>query len=607
MGNHRIAMNWPLLIAAFLAVAAVLSAKLVLHGDIVPLFADTDDAMRMVVVRDFLNGQNWYDTVQHRLDTPFGSEIHWSRLVDLPIAGLVLVGRLLAGANGDALAAIVWPLILLFILLWLSARLCLKLVGPEGMLPGVALPAFSPPIMAEFTPGRIDHHSVQILLTLVVVSLTVEALKRPRFAIGAGIAAATALAIGTEALPTILAAILAFGLFWVITPQRGPTMRNFGLGFAGAALVHMAIAVPPSQWLVPACDALSIVYVAGAVGVGLAFTLLSALPLAGRSMLVRLCAGLVAGGLVAFVLLVAFPDCRAGPYAEVDPWLAANWLDAVVEARPAWESLVLMPGYTVAALLPIVAALIAIAAKLWRGRASADDGAWAILGLYLLLAFIVAMIEVRGARIAGIIAVPVGTWLIVSARRLYLERPRPIRIAGLIGSWLLFAGIAVSSAIASVSLLLPQVGATMGSSNSSVAQAPAPDRQTCLMPDAYKALAALPPGQRLLTPIDIGSHVLLYTSHSVVGAPYHRNADGVRDTFRFFNGPEAEARAILEKRGITYVVTCPALPEMQGLSQMAPDSFISLAEKGETPAWLDERTPPGATLRIYQVLPSPNR
>jgi hypothetical protein len=127
------------------------------------------------------------------------------------------------------------------------------------------------------------------------------------------------------------------------------------------------------------------------------------------------------------------------------------------------------------------------------------------------------------------------------------------------------------------------------------------------MPEAYKGLAALPSGQRLMTPIDIGSHVLLYTSHSVVGAPYHRNADGVRDTFRFFNGPEAEARAILEKRGITYVVTCPVLPEMRGLAQMAPDSFISLAEKGETPAWLDERTPPGATLRIYQVLPSTNR
>jgi hypothetical protein len=465
------------------------------------------------------------------------------------------------------------------------------------MLPGVALPAFSPSIMAEFTPGRIDHHNVQIVLTLLIVSLSVAALRRPRFAIGAGIAAATALAIGTEALPTILATIIGFGLFWVITPARGPTMRNFGLAFAGAASVHMAIALPPTQWLVPACDALSITYVAGAIGVGLAFSLLPPLPLAQKPMLARLAAGLVVGGALIAVLLVLFPQCRGGPYAAVDPWLAANWLDQVIEARPAWESLIALPAYTVAAMLPLIAALIAIAFRLWRGPISRDDGAWALIGLYLLLAVIVAMVEVRGARIAGIIAVPVGAWLIAAARRHYLTRRHALQAAALAGAWLLFAGIAISMAIATIELMLPRGGAAM-------AGEPMDDRQACLLPDAFTELAALPPS-RLLTPVDLGSHVLLHTRHSVVGAPYHRNQDGVIDTFRFFNGPEAEARAILAKRGIAYVVTCEGLPEMRGLAQKAPDSFISLAEKekGETPNWLSEISPPGATLRILAVAP----
>jgi hypothetical protein len=123
MDENRIAMNWPLLLAAFVVISAVLSIRLLLHADTVPLFGDTDDAMRMVVVRDFLNGQNWYDLVQHRLNTPFGAEIQWSRLIDAPLAGLVLLGRLVAGGTGDALDDCVMPLLIQIILLVQYARL----------------------------------------------------------------------------------------------------------------------------------------------------------------------------------------------------------------------------------------------------------------------------------------------------------------------------------------------------------------------------------------------------------------------------------------------------------------------------------------------------
>ena len=51
---------------------------------------DTDDNMRIMQVRAWLHGQGWYDLRQHRLNPPVGANIHWSRLVDLPIAGLIL-------------------------------------------------------------------------------------------------------------------------------------------------------------------------------------------------------------------------------------------------------------------------------------------------------------------------------------------------------------------------------------------------------------------------------------------------------------------------------------------------------------------------------------
>ena len=46
----------------------------------------TDDAMRLVQVRDLLAGQGWFDLTQYRLNPPDGVAMHWSRLIDLPIA-----------------------------------------------------------------------------------------------------------------------------------------------------------------------------------------------------------------------------------------------------------------------------------------------------------------------------------------------------------------------------------------------------------------------------------------------------------------------------------------------------------------------------------------
>src|SRR3546814_17907625 len=54
---------------------------------------DTDDNIRFVQVKDWLAGQGWYDLRQYRLDPPVGANIHWSRIVDLPIAALMLFFR----------------------------------------------------------------------------------------------------------------------------------------------------------------------------------------------------------------------------------------------------------------------------------------------------------------------------------------------------------------------------------------------------------------------------------------------------------------------------------------------------------------------------------
>ena len=581
------------LVALVFAAAAVILLVRTLYGRAgTPFFADTDDAMRMVMARDFLTGQSWYDLTAHRLNTPFGAELHWSRLIDLPLA--LVLGAFTALLGPDlalVVAGSVWPLMLLAVLLWLSATLAHRLVGPDGVLPALVLPILSPAILAEFGPGRVDHHNVVILLTLATVWTGIEAIHRPRFAIACGLLAATALAIATESLPTIAAAILVMGLAFVADPAQARTMRHFGLAFAAGAIVHLAVFRPPWRWLEPACDVLSPVYVAMALVVAAVFTLASLLPPLRAAWQRFALLGLPATiGMGAVAL--AYPQCLGGPYGALDPWLQANWIAAIVEARPWFTTLTELPAYAIAVGVP---ALLATVAAIARLRSVPQQRAqWAALLVFLVCTALVMLAQIRGARLAVMPAMPAAAWLIVAARQRYLAAPRLGAIAGLLLGWLVFAGIVLSLLVTAVVNVVPGRPQQMAAARAS--------KEPCLVQSAFADLAALPP-ERVMTPIDLGAHLLLYTPHEVVAAPYHRNQQGVRDAYRFINDPIDEARAILDARGIGLVVLCPAMAELQGLPDRAADSFANLYAEGNMPAWLKDVTPPDATLQVLAVLP----
>ena len=98
-------------IAATLAVLAIAAASgfRPLAGN-----ADNDSTLRLVEVRDLIAGQGWFDLHQYRMGLDDGLLMHWSRLVDAPIAAIVLAVRALTGsqAAGETAALIIWPFIL---------------------------------------------------------------------------------------------------------------------------------------------------------------------------------------------------------------------------------------------------------------------------------------------------------------------------------------------------------------------------------------------------------------------------------------------------------------------------------------------------------------
>ncbi len=591
MGKQERSAVW-LWAAVLLLTTGLLLLRMAYSGFDQVLFGDNDDAMRMVVVRDFLAGQGWFDHAQYRMNTPWGGEMHWSRLVDLPIAALVLLARPFAGASAEIVAGFVWPTILLGLLIWLSGRLTLRLVGREGLLPGMLILACSVITFGEFDFGRVDHHSVQIILTQLVVLFSIDALTRPRAALWAGLAMATALAIGTEALPVVVAGMAVFGMIYVLAPSLHAAVRWFGLAFGLGTVAHLVAALPPQLWFSPACDAISIVYATAALGAGAGLVGLTLLPLRGESWLPRLLAATVVGGALLALLAALFPGCLAGPYAIVDPWLVEYWLKDIGEAKPVFQVIAEQPIYvlstTVPALLSLAAALHAVMRTEGTHRA-----AWLIVLAVLAILVAVAFVQLRSIRITLALTGPACAFWVVLARHRYLQRVSLASVLALVGSWVGFAGFIWAMVAYPVAMAQAAAAVETGPETEL-------SHKDCLAPGAYAELAAMPRA-RIMTPLDLGAFILLYTDHEVVGTPYHRNNQQILDTYHFLNHPIGEAKDILDTRGVTLVVTCAPLASMRGLPDAAEDSFVRLNKRGELPAWLEPISAPDSGLTIYSV------
>ena len=153
-------------VLAFYCLAAILlllALKLPFATDYVG--ADNDDVMRLVMVRDLLSGQGWFDTTQYRLGLEGGTLMHWSRFIDLPIANLISFFSLFAGQRqAEAIALTIWPLLLTVPVLWGIGLAAFRLGGTIAMHVALLLTAIFVVSHNRFQPGSIDHHNVQLAL-----------------------------------------------------------------------------------------------------------------------------------------------------------------------------------------------------------------------------------------------------------------------------------------------------------------------------------------------------------------------------------------------------------------------------------------------------------
>ena len=570
--------------AVWLLVAAVLIAlnRSRIAGG---LTADGDDYMRLLEVRDWLAGQSWWDVSQHRLNPPVGGLMHWSRLVDLPIALLLAPLTPLLGARGaEAVAVTVVPLVTLGILMGIVAGIARRLF-PSAAAPVIAalLVATTGAVTVQMFPTRIDHHGWQIVCAAAALAALLN--PRPlRSGVGAGLAIALWLNISIEGLPFAVAAAGALGLRWLIAPEEeGARFAALLVALAGGSALLFLATHAPSAWSLRWCDAITpahiFVFTAAAGGSALLVRFASS-----RSLAVRLGLLAVLGAVCATGFLSIAPGCAANPFGRLDPLVHDLWYVNVPEGLPVWRQ---SPMVAINLLFFPLVGLAGCALAWCSAEMPVARRDWLTIAILLLATLAVSMLLRRAAGVAHVVAIP-GALAIIERLRVRVARfASPVT-----RSFGLFAAVCIPSPLTPIyaSALLP---------------APPPGLATgladCDVRCSLAEVEALPPAE-FLTTLDVGPPILALTHHSVLAAGYHRNDRPMADLIRAFTGGDAAAHAIVRRHRIGYVMIQPQSGEAQLYATIAPAGLMAALRHGRAPAWLEPVALGRSEFRLWRVI-----
>ena len=547
---------------------------------------DTDDNLRISQVRAWLGGQDWYDLRQYRLNPPFGANIHWSRFVDLPIAGMILALRpIIGGPDAERTAVAIAPMLPLLLLLFSIALTARRLIDRRAYpLVFVAL-FFAGSTLAMFMPLRIDHHGWQLALIALAVAGVADP-KRARGGAVVGIATAMSLWIGLELLIYLAITAASMVLFWVADAGERRRLATYASTLGGGAAFGFAVFASYANRL-PVCDALSPVWLSDALlGSALLLALAMFSPADWKR---RLVLALAAGAIVAVFHALMWPQCLSR-LEGVSPEVQQLWLSHVREARPlyrhgwrialpiaalpvtgvvGWLLLAWVrrrdPKLLRATLAAVAPALAATLLLLWQTRTGPAAQALSVVGSVALIWIAVP----RASNAKNILVRVIGTALIV----------------------LLGFGAIVPAA----SNFFPEK--KKNTKEKAVDKA----NSSCTSLAGLKPVAQQPKGI-VFTFVDLGPRIIAVTHHNAITGPYHRNGDQIGDVMKAFRGGEPQAHKIIAKYRSDYLLVCPDMSTATIFMAEARNGFYAQLVHGRVPSWLEPvKLPKNSPFKMWRV------
>ncbi|MCX5779754.1 MAG: hypothetical protein NTV45_02825, partial [Firmicutes bacterium] len=323
----EISKNKNYFIKSFLMVTFVfiLILLLIYNGGIVPKphaeLVDTDAYMRLVRVEQLATTGDWYDSVIHRSNYPYGDELHWTRPLDV---------ILLAGAYalepffGFHKGLLIWGIILspllgicsLLALFWATGSVMLAKTQRLVWL----LFTVQPILMPVFIFGRPDHHGLLLLLFILTLGCMFRLAEQPdnRYVVLGGIMAAFSLWISVETIFAIIMVYIALCLLWLIRGEAyARQLLLFSISIFVSSAVFLFIERPLSTLFAVEYDKISIAHLFVfmlAVLATYSLTLIKNVALWPK--ILNLATILFVSGLSIWVV---FPAFYLGPMAGVNP------------------------------------------------------------------------------------------------------------------------------------------------------------------------------------------------------------------------------------------------------------------------------------------------
>jgi len=539
--------------------------------------SDNDSLLQLVEVRDLLGGQGWFDMHQYRMGLEGGFVMHWSRLLDAPLALAISAASALTGsvALAEKVVQVLWPALLFFLTLFFTARTARSFGGDAAVLPAVVVGAAACHFIGIYSPGSLDHHNVQLTLTMASLSLLLEAPGRGGAALLSGMCAALTLAIGMESLPYAATIGACVALLFAADGNGERTMaKGFGLGFAGASALVFVATIPASAWGQTQCDSFSTVHLVAAALAGTGLAAIASLGAISGSWQRRLVSLGLLGAVLGAIVLLFFPQCLAAPYANLDPRLKQLWLDHIDEAQSLFKLLAHDPARVVARYATPALAIVLMALRLGSGSWRRQDSLVAAL---LVAAFAVSAWEVRGSTFSIVFAViPLSAWIAKWRQRAEASPSLGVALR-MAAAWLISVNAAWTGAAAAASLAFDGKDAPVVDASAD---------KDCERKASFDALGRMP-DTKVLAISNLGSPILAYTGHSVFAGPYHRNVAGNLTALDAFLGSAADAQRIVAEHHVGLVALCRGNFESQLLSDTAPQGFLAALMRGSVPEWLE--------------------
>jgi len=585
---HFEQVKHPVLWLGLLMIIAIL-IKAIVSGDLGQLGKDSDDALRYVQITDFLNGQSWFHTDQYRMGLSGGTDMHWSRIPDIPIILLTKIFDLFMPQElALKWAYSIWPLMTVGLFIFAMTTAARFWGGSKTLVFTLALLAFFVLKFHRFEPGSIDHHNIQMALVALAMAFALDPKVRASSFFVSGFAVAAFVAIGVEVY-LFAAVICAYvAVTWAL---RGEVMRSgalgYGLGMASGLALAFLATISPSEYGLVYCDALSLITLsaggAGALGLATAAKYLSG------KMAIWRWGGIAAVG-VACLVILAFqaPQCLANPLEALPDDVVNLWLNGIQEAKPlispenSW--LTDIPYLIGAPLLGLTVLLF----NLWKRRVW--DARCLIAGL-LISAIGLTIYQVRFFPFAYMFAlIPLAAW----TAKTFIDGRKKSE-----GNVLYLFCLVLSVQIFwSVPGILFGNNVTAKDKIDATAQA-----SNCYGNDVLTQLNKLPAGVLSANSNGTGK-ILMHTKHRVLSGNYHRNWEGIITQIRIGTSRPEDAYKLLVENEVDYLYYCKWDTETRTFISKYENGLFAKISTGTRPAYLEHISDnlAGENIQIFKVV-----